>query len=140
MRRGLVVLALTGLALGQPAGLVATECVLYRTPLVNDRDLSDLRGHLRLRNDSGLAWKEARVVVHLMDGYGAPLFNYEIPALKSWAAGEQKDFPVYQPGYAGSVWIFKLGAEVRATSEGKPVHFEVPPQEASSGTSTPVNY
>ncbi|MBS2038215.1 hypothetical protein JST97_24735 [bacterium] len=138
MRAWFLALGLVAVALAQPAGLSSTECFVVRNQYTDEPRMADLRGNLHLRNDSGQVWKNARIVVHLMDGYGSPIFNYQLPPVRSWAPREVKDASFWEPGYRGSVFVFKLGAEVDATADGQPVHFEMPPTEANP--STPLNY
>lgn len=139
MRSILLWLSLVAVVAAQPVGLKATECFVVRSDYKEDGfAIADLRGNLHLRNESDQIWKNARITVHLMDGYGQPIFNFQIPVIKNWAPREVKDASVWQPGYRGSVFVFKLGAEVDATADGQPVHFEMPPTEATP--STPLNY
>ncbi len=131
---------LVALAWAEPAGLTATQCYLYVQQLATNANVTDLRGNLRLRNDSGKMWTDAEVLVHVMDGYGAPIYNFKGPVFPKWGVREQNDIPIFQPGYRGGVRVFQLGAEVNAKMEGQAVHFETPPTDASGGTPTKVNY
>lgn len=141
LTRFFFLLVLAGVAWGgQPPGLTATQCFVFVQDLASDPNISDMRGNLRLRNDSGKMWTEAQVTVHVMNGYGAPIFNFKGPVYPSWGVREQKDIPIFQPNYRGSVRIFQLGAEVNAKMEGQAVHFEIPPTDAAGGTPSTVNY
>ena len=118
MKKLLTILMLSLPAVCVTPGLTLTNCSLTReTTSTSNRSqqYGDLRGFVRLRNDSELNLTHLKVKVHVLDGYGKQLFDLDPPEIAQMKPGQQSEVSLYSP-YSGGVMQFKISLEVIAQS------------------------
>lgn len=120
-------------------GLTTVNASLYRDQTDVNPD-GGLRGALTFRNDSGQSLTKVKVNVHILDGYGRPIFDYPNPEIARMQPKQVETISIYRPVYAGSVAIFQLSADVDAQGAGGPQHFVLPPHDATGGNNYAPNY
>ena len=113
-------------------GLTFVSGSLYR----ENPDLtydSGLRGNMVIRNDFGAELKQVKVVVHVMDGYGRPIFDVPQPPIARMQPNQTETIPLFFASYSGTVALFQLGADIDAESAAGPQHFALAPHDAAAG-------
>lgn len=113
-------------------GLTIVDCSLAREILgTNNRagQYGNLRGNVRLRNDTDLALSHLKVKLHVLDGYGKQLFDLDAGEIAQLKPHQQSDLPLYTP-YSGGVMQFQMSAEVAAQSTQGPQSFVVAAKDA----------
>lgn len=113
-------------------GLTFVDGSLYRENPDPSVDCG-LRGAFTIRNDSGVELKNIRVTVHVMDGYGRPIFDHPVPEIRRMQTNQTETIPIFRPVYNGTVALFQLGADIDAEAAGARQHFVIPPHDAAAG-------
>lgn len=98
-------------------GLTLVDCALAREVLGGNRagQYGSLRGYVRLRNDTDLDLTRVKVKVHVLDGYGKPLFDLDPGEIGQLKPHQQGELSLYST-YSGGVMQFQLSADVTAHS------------------------
>lgn len=82
------------------------------------------RGEMTLRNETGAAVNFKTLTVHVLDGYGKPLFDLPPMTVAPLAAHQTVKVPL-QANYQGAVTVFQFSADGMVSSpDGKdqPLH------------------
>lgn len=111
-------------------GLTTVNASLYRDQTDLNSD-GALRGALTFRNDSTQELTKLKVTIHILDGYGRPIFDQPVQEIARMKPAQMETIPIYRPVYAGSVAIFQLSADIDAQTSGGVQHFVLPPHDAS---------
>ncbi|MBN9418563.1 MAG: hypothetical protein J0I12_24140 [Candidatus Eremiobacteraeota bacterium] len=138
MKKLLTILLLSLPAVCATAGLTLTNCSLTRETTSSSsrsQQYGDLRGFVRLSNDSGLNLTHLQVKVHVLDGYGKQLFDLNPPEIAQMKPGQQSELSLYSP-YSGGVMQFKLSLDITAQSPQGQQSYTVAARDAAPPVSS----